>query len=484
MKPVSVLITCAVLALASSLPAQNTFSSVSTEAEQRLQASLEELRELRAQIAREKIPVARQISQLEDKVLKARRELDRLQSVRDTRSTDLAGLQRRVEALQEQQTYVSSLLNELSTNFEGRLHISELPAYEATTKAAKYAPSNADLSKQQQLSTQLEVVKKALERMAKASGGHTYSGEAVASGDVLAGTFMALGPTVYFAADNGQAAGIAEAQINAADAAVVDIGEGYTAMITETVQAAEGPLPLDASLGKAIKVAQNRKSLLEYTEDGGAVGYVIIGLGLVSLLIGLFKAFEVITFPTPSTKDLDETIELTRSGNKNAAIERAEKVSGPGGRMLVIGVEHAGEKRGVLEELLFERVLAVRPKLERLLPFLAITAATAPLLGLLGTVIGMIKTFSLITLFGTGDAKSLSGGISEALVTTALGLIVAIPILILHGILARMAKAKVGTMEQIVVGFVNGISVRGVAQPATPRPAKAVPLTSEPAPEA
>jgi biopolymer transport protein ExbB len=95
--------------------------------------------------------------------------------------------------------------------------------------------------------------------------------------------------------------------------------------------------------------------------------------------------------------------------------------------------------------------------LERFLPFLAITAATAPLLGLLGTVTGMIKTFQLITIFGTGDAKSLSSGISEALVTTAEGLIVAIPILIVHGSLSRMAKHKLSLLEQLSAAFVNGV---------------------------
>jgi biopolymer transport protein ExbB len=137
--------------------------------------------------------------------------------------------------------------------------------------------------------------------------------------------------------------------------------------------------------------------------------------------------------------------------------------------MLATGVEHAGEKRGLLEELLFEKILKVRPSLERFLPFLAITAAAAPLLGLLGTVTGMIKTFQLLTLFGTGDAKSLSSGISEALVTTELGLMVAIPTLVLHGALTRMAKRKLGLLEQLSVSFVNGVaSIRHAAERGVP----------------
>src|SRR5690606_40778867 len=92
--------------------------------------------------------------------------------------------------------------------------------------------------------------------------------------------------------------------------------------------------------------------------------------------------------------------------------------------------------------------------------FIAIAAAAAPLMGLLGTVTGMIKTFNLITVFGTGDAKSLSSGISEALVTTELGLIVAIPCLILHGLLSRLARRKLGQMEQVAIAFINGIARR------------------------
>jgi biopolymer transport protein ExbB len=88
---------------------------------------------------------------------------------------------------------------------------------------------------------------------------------------------------------------------------------------------------------------------------------------------------------------------------------------------------------------------------------MALTAAAAPLLGLLGTVTGMINTFKLITVFGTGDASNLASGISQALVTTELGLVVAIPSLIIHGLLSRMARQKLGDLEQIAVGFINGV---------------------------
>ena len=125
--------------------------------------------------------------------------------------------------------------------------------------------------------------------------------------------------------------------------------------------------------------------------------------------------------------------------------------------MLLVGIERVTERREIIEELLFQKILEVRPNLERFLAFLALTAAAAPLMGLLGTVIGMIKTFQLITIYGTGDPKGLASGISEALVTTEFGLIVAIPILVVHGLLSRMARQKIGQLEQVAISFVNGI---------------------------
>ena len=193
-------------------------------------------------------------------------------------------------------------------------------------------------------------------------------------------------------------------------------------------------------------------------EDGGVVGYVIVCLGIAELLLTLLKCIEILRFEVAAPEEVDGVLGELTQGNKDAAAQKAQQVSGVAGEMLTTGVEHAEESRGVLEELLFEEILRVRPALERFLPFLAITAAAAPLLGLLGTETGMIKTFQLITIFGTGDAKSLSSGISEALVTTALGLIVAIPTLILHGALSRMAKHKLALLEQLSVAFINGVA--------------------------
>ena len=175
------------------------------------------------------------------------------------------------------------------------------------------------------------------------------------------------------------------------------------------------------------------------------------------MLLALFKLNEVVGFKTPSAEEVQKVLQQIEAGDKAKALSVASEISGAGGDILRKGIENIDEKRGTLEEILYEKILAVRPKLERFLPFMALTAAAAPLLGLLGTVTGMINTFKLITVFGTGDASNLASGISQALVTTELGLIVAIPSLIIHGLLSRMARQKLGDLEQIAVGFINGV---------------------------
>jgi biopolymer transport protein ExbB len=435
-----------------------SFQTAQSEIDGRLKDSLQELAQVRGRIAGEKLPLSRAVAGLEDEVLALRQEQARLLKLRDSRSIDLTSLRRQVASMGEQQDFIESRLDEFARDFEGRLDISELPHYEALTAAAKLSGKNVNLDAEGGRRTQIRVVEAALQRLRDQLGGHVFAGHALSPDGVLTeGTFVSLGPVVFYASRDGSVRGLVENRLNAADPVVVDLPDGLGAGIVDVARNGSGELPLDATLGKAVKTEKARKSLAQHIDDGGLVGYVIIALGATALALALFKAWEILGSPMASTGQLDGILGDLARGDRDAAVRRAGSVEGAAGRMLATGVEHAGEKRGVLEELIFEEILRARPTLERFLPFLAITAAAAPLLGLLGTVIGMIKTFQLITIFGTGDAKSLSSGISEALVTTALGLIVAIPTLIGHGALSRMARRKLGLLEQLSVAFVNGV---------------------------
>jgi len=114
-----------------------------------------------------------------------------------------------------------------------------------------------------------------------------------------------------------------------------------------------------------------------------------------------------------------------------------------------------------MENALQEAILREIPPLERFLSTLGMLAAIAPLLGLLGTVTGMINTFHVITFYGTSDPRMMSGGISEALVTTMLGLCVAIPIMLCHTLLSRQVEIMISTMEEKAVAMVNTIFIVG-----------------------
>ncbi len=448
------------IGIAFGTPAQGqTFQSASQTIDQRLTRALEELGTVRDRIAKDKIPLSRSVSELEEEVLALRQQQAELLKVRDSRTIDLGSLRKQVESLTEQDEFIASRLDEFVRDFEGRLDISELPRFEALTAAAKLAGKNANLDAEGKRDAQIEVVTAALGRLRDQLGGQVFAGAALGPDGVLTdGKFLALGPTVFFVSDDGSVRGLVESQLNAADPVVValprDLSEGLTALATDGV----GALPLDATLGKALKTEKARKTLRQYLSDGGPVGIVIVLLGLSALGLAIFKGIEIVRFEVADPERLDGILGELAKGDASAARQQALQVRGVAGDILSTGVEHAGEKRGVLEELLFEKILHVRPTLERFLPFLAIAAAAAPLLGLLGTVTGMIKTFELITIFGTGDARSLSSGISEALVTTAAGLIVAIPALVVHGALSRMAKRKLGLLEQLSVAFVNGIA--------------------------
>lgn len=148
----------------------------------------------------------------------------------------------------------------------------------------------------------------------------------------------------------------------------------------------------------------------------------------------------------------------------------------PVAAMLAAGAQHVGKPQELIEEVMYERVLTTRLKLERMLPFVAICASSAPLLGLLGTVTGIINTFKLITVFGSGDVKTLSGGISEALITTEFGLIVAIPSLLLHAFLARKVQGVINEMEKAAVSLLNQLGK--VAPDAAASAAAAAPVSA------
>lgn len=423
-----------------------------------LDKALAEFAEFQQQMADQKIPLAKKLAALEDEIQSKRREAERAQRLRDNRELDLKSLDAEVKARKDEYSYLSSLLGEYVRSFETRIHISEVQRYQSLIDEAKLVSEDVNLEPADKFARQVEVVKASLARLQESLGGVRFPGAALAPSGVLEqGDFALFGPVALFASRQGDAAGIAELQMGSPEPTVIPIGEGAVPDIQALTRTGSGNLPLDATMGNALKIASIEEGFVDHLMKGGPVMIPILLLGTTAFLVGLVKYIQISLIHSARPRDLQTILESLRRGDKPAAKAQASGIKGPAGEMLLTAISHADDDRELIEEVLYEKMLHTKPRLERLLPFIALTAACAPLLGLLGTVTGMINTFNLITIFGTGDPKMLSSGISEALITTEYGLKIAIPALLVHALISRKTKGIMAGMEQTAVGFINGI---------------------------
>jgi biopolymer transport protein ExbB len=202
---------------------------------------------------------------------------------------------------------------------------------------------------------------------------------------------------------------------------------------------------IDPTRGSLLTKLIDRAGFLERINQGGFVGYII----LIILAIGI--AMGVIQYLYLRNESLTINTELDSGNYSNASTL---------GKLNKIYSQHTGDNPEELEAQLEDVLAKAAPALEKNLSIIKLLAAVAPLLGLLGTVIGMIETFQAITLFGTGDPKLMAGGISQALVTTMLGLIAAVPLLFIHNLLDSRSRAITQIYEEQAIGFVASSSIK------------------------
>ena len=201
------------------------------------------------------------------------------------------------------------------------------------------------------------------------------------------------------------------------------------------------PVGLDPTKGQLLGQLVDVPSWYERsTTQGGTVGWIIIGMGIFGIVVALLRILYMMFVGMSVNR------QMRNPGNPSR--------SNPLGRVLYTYHENKAIDRESLELKMGEAVLREVPKLSRLNTLIKVISVVAPLLGLLGTVIGMIVTFQSITLFGTGDPKLMAGGISQALITTMLGLCVAIPTVFLHSMMAGQSRRIIEVLEGQATGFV------------------------------
>ena len=215
----------------------------------------------------------------------------------------------------------------------------------------------------------------------------------------------------------------------------------YLSLAEELEESTTGAvaMAIDPTRGQLLKLRIHVPNLVERVRQGGYVGYTIIVLGLIGFFIGIWRL-----------------IVLQRAGQSIRAqlLSPKPNENNPLGRILGVYESHHSANLDALVLKIDEAILRETPVLERYQGIIKVLAAVAPLLGLLGTVIGMIITFQQLTLYGTGDPKLMAGGISQALMTTVLGLVVAIPLLLMQSVISSSSQRLIEILEEQSAGLI------------------------------
>ncbi|NRA72418.1 MAG: MotA/TolQ/ExbB proton channel family protein [Gammaproteobacteria bacterium] len=257
---------------------------------------------------------------------------------------------------------------------------------------------------------------------------------ALNNGQLISGKILTMGPAHWFISADHRRGGLIN-QVNKQWQLALEFDEQQLAQLSEVLAKDQGVLALDPSNNRSLVLAQHQETIAEHLNKGGIWVLPIIGFALLALVISLVKALVLMRLP-----NIDNTLLSTKklAPHQLALSNLAARYSQP-------------SQQQQLDDLLLDQLMQTKRNIERGLSAIAVTASVAPLLGLLGTVSGMIQTFKLMTLFGAGDANAVSGGISESLVTTELGLIVAIPALVVHALMSRRCHHYMAGLESYAV---------------------------------
>lgn len=423
-----------------------------TQAEADVEAARSELRELRKQIASERASVAREYEALLLDVRQLREEWRDVQRVTRQREAERIRQQRTLEQLRAERRSILSLLTEFRRAMEHEMSAAERQRY-----AADFAQLDERLAADEADSASLSALAPMLEwrdELERHRSARPFSGSAVASdGSVHEGLFLPLGPVTYFASATSEAALVTDW---GREPTLWDgMDRRMTRLLEDWVAGGSALVPVDVSGGALLQMEQARLSLWERIVQGGVIMVPLLLIALACLIIALRRAQALRRMDVDPGPILYETLVALKANGPDAARDVANKAAWPWREVLLDAVNHVDADRAYLEEILQDRIIMLMPRINHYLGALAICAAAAPLLGLLGTVTGMIHTFQLITVFGTGDARSLSGGISEALITTQAGLMIAVPALLVHAYLVRRAKQVITGLEQVAIRFVR-----------------------------
>ncbi|MEI8668101.1 MotA/TolQ/ExbB proton channel family protein [Pseudoalteromonas sp. B131b] len=370
-------------------------------------------------IAKEQAALANNIFNKQQSLSKLREQAAVNRRLADEDTLSLNQLQTRLDTWQQQQQYQLNLLNRFVRQNSKNQHI-----------------TNDQNELLKQVVSLINGQKQALYPQFKKQS------VVLSNGELSQANTLKIGPVAWFSTQTPKLAGLLDLddKSNALKVALVQSTSDDNPLDNTLKQNGVGStlLTFDPSLTHLVTSQSQQESPLEHLEKGGLWAIPIILFACFALTIALLKAAQLLRLNKIKMHSQLQLQKLFISKNSSEF---------NGMQQQLFNLTLQSEKGQVRDDQLFNQLIHDKHKLDNFIGAIAVTAAVAPLLGLLGTVSGMIETFKMMTLFGSGDPEVVSGGIAQALITTELGLVVAIPALVLNALLSRKAKAYYSQLE-------------------------------------
>ncbi|MCF6439356.1 MotA/TolQ/ExbB proton channel family protein [Pseudoalteromonas luteoviolacea] len=388
----------------------------------RIATAKQQLLATQARIDQEHKQLAKQLNAQLAKLRKLRNEAKNIRRLEDEQLLNINQLEKRNQQWQNQHSYQSQLISAFEKNTQSRI-------------------SNADGS------INIEQIITALNKKLTPA----FEQKNLIGSDNKLNTFdvIKIGPIEY--AINDIEAGVVSFNINNTTPLLKQISQQDILFddLNALKKNGNGLIHFDPTLGNADKLNQSQFSLIEYLQQGGTWAIPIVSFALAALIIGLLKAIQLSKLPSinPVTSQI---IKYSNIPMSQAELKTIYGSLASNERVLFDIVQHnaISQKR---DDLLLAELAKQKAHNEKYIGVITTCATVSPLLGLLGTVSGMIHTFMMMNIFGSGDASVVSGGISQALITTELGLIVAIPALIVSALLTKRVKNFQSSIESLAL---------------------------------
>lgn len=423
---------------------------------QRLRSANDELIQTRDRIAKEKTPLLQARRAAEDRIIAAEMEINRLETLQEQFTEDHRKLVKEADTVRKNQNYLATVARDSLSAYGDGL----IPAEKQFLPAAleQLREGFAETTKSPGVARTVDAANLLLAQVRQSLGGYRAAGQSLLEGDtkLVAGTFAFVGPEAFFRADQG-GSGTVRLREGNGTAVTYLLPEWKSAAADAFFQGKGGAILADASAGKALRLKETKGTVWQHVNKGGVVSYAIIAVGIFALTLIVLKMIDLSRMRVDQPPAVQRCLETIAAGTAQDAEQAVRSLRTTTQEIFATGLRFRNETKEQLEERLTAVLLRQRLYYERRLPLLAVIATAAPLMGLLGTVTGMVRTFTLITVFGTGNAGKLASGISEVLVATELGLMVAIPSLVVHGFLSQRIQKNLSLLERYALEFVTTV---------------------------